>query len=126
MFWVSVKYVKGECLSLVLQKLNMGDHCEVFSPLEGSVLEILILNVTVLSLCSVSGSSNGVYYKHITINNMTVTSTFMHFNLQDDQPLFSTHKVMTSYTSTQVRFVNAYRNCTLADLTGILLHPPFF
>ena len=38
MFWVSVKYVKGECLSLVLQKLNMGDHCEVFSPLEGSVL----------------------------------------------------------------------------------------
>ena len=40
MFWVSVKYVKGEYLSLVLQKLNMGDHCEVFSPLEGSVLEI--------------------------------------------------------------------------------------
>ena len=56
---------------------------------------------------SVSGSSNAVYYKHITINNMTVTLTFMHFNLQDDQPLFSTHKVMTSYTSTQVRFVNA-------------------
>ena len=40
MFWVSVKYVKGECLSLVLQKLNMGDHCEVFSSLKGSVLEI--------------------------------------------------------------------------------------
>ena len=38
MFWVSVKYVTGECLSLVLQKLNMGDHCKVFSPLEGSVL----------------------------------------------------------------------------------------
>ena len=36
MFWVSVKYVKGECLSLVLQKLNMGDHCKVFSPLEAS------------------------------------------------------------------------------------------
>ena len=45
----------------------------------------------------------------------------MPFNLQDDQPLFSTHKVMTSYTSTQVRFVNAYKNCTLADLAGILL-----
>ena len=78
-------------------------------------------NTPLLTMCSVSGSSNGVYYKHIAINNMIVTSTFMHFNLQDDQPLFSTHKVMTSYTSTQVRFVNAYRNCALADLTGILL-----
>ena len=29
---------------------------------------------------------------------------------------------MTSYTSTQVRFVNAYKNCTLADLAGIPLH----
>ena len=82
----------------------------------------MYIYIYIYILCSVSGSSNAVYYKHITINNMTVTSTFMHFNLQDDQPLFSTHKVMTSYTSTQVRFINAYKNCTLADLAGILLH----
>ena len=48
----------------------------------------------------------------------------MHFNLLDGQPLFSTQEVVTSYTSTQVRFVNAYKTCTLADLSGILLHDP--
>ena len=94
--------------------------------LKPTLQSIFLFSYIMKSVCSVSGSSNGVYYKHITINNMTVTSTFMHFNLQDDQPLFSTHKVMTSYTSTQVRFVNAYKNCTLADLAGILLHPPSF